>query len=166
MERWFVIRTRPNAERQALWHLRNQGFEKLYLPSYRKRRSHARRIDWVAAPVFPQYLFVCMDEQTAQWRAIRSTVGIIDIVRNGNTPTPVPTDVIEALKAREGDDGLVSLSRGYGPGDHVQLCAGPFEGQVGLLECEDDQQRVTVLLNLLGRSVRVSVLAETVTRAA
>lgn len=50
--RWFVVHTRTHAEKQAAAHLRNQGFT-TYLPCYRKRRSHARRIEIVRAPVFP-----------------------------------------------------------------------------------------------------------------
>ena len=55
--RWFVVQAQPNAEHKAVAHLNRQGFT-TYLPRYLKRRRHARRMDVVAAPLFPRYLFV------------------------------------------------------------------------------------------------------------
>jgi transcriptional antiterminator RfaH len=59
-ERWYVVHAQPNAEAKVVSHLRNQGFRP-YLPRYRKRRRHARRVEDVAAPLFPRYLFVSLD---------------------------------------------------------------------------------------------------------
>ena len=82
MKSWYVAYTQPRNEKLALEHLVRQGFE-VFCPQYRKRRSHARRIDMVPAPLFPRYLFVAFDASDPQWRAIRSTRGVIDLVRHG-----------------------------------------------------------------------------------
>jgi transcription antitermination factor NusG len=58
--RWYVVQTQAGAEHKAVMHLARQGF-KTYLPRYLKRRRHARRIDVVAVPLFPRYLFVEID---------------------------------------------------------------------------------------------------------
>jgi len=165
--RWFVVHTRAHAEKQAAAHLRNQGFT-TYLPCYRRRRSHARRIEMVQAPVFPRYLFIQMDEQGAPWRAVRSTVGVVDIVRLGERPAPVPVGIVEAIQAREGRDGLVCLAHQdpFNKGERLRIAAGVFQGQTGLFECASDNDRVVVLLELLGRGIRVSVPAMDVARAA
>jgi transcriptional antiterminator RfaH len=163
--RWFVIHTRSNAEKQALSHLRNQGFT-AYLPCYGKRRSHARRIDMIQAPVFPRYLFVQMDAEYAPWRAIRSTVGVVDIIRHGDQPVPVPQGVVESIQAREDHNGLVVIADQFHKGEPLRISAGAFRGHTGLFECGGDQARVVVLLELLGRSVRVSVSPQAVARAA
>src|SRR3954468_9168362 len=96
---WYVVHTHPRAEAKALLNLDRQGFS-CYLPRYLKRRRHARRLDWVAAPLFPRYLFIGMDLATARWRAIRSTIGIAGLVCHGDQPTPVPFGIVEGLKAR------------------------------------------------------------------
>jgi len=165
--RWFVVHTRAHAEKQAAAHLRNQGFA-TYLPCYRKRRSHARRIEVVQAPVFPRYLFIQMDEQSAPWRAVRSTVGVVDIVRLGERPAPVPAGVVEAIQAREDRDGLVCLAQPdpFNRGERLRIAVGAFQGQTGLFECTGENERVVVLLELLGRDIRVSVPAMDVVRAA
>jgi transcriptional antiterminator RfaH len=165
--RWFVVHTRAHAEKQAAAHLRNQGFI-TYLPCYRKRRSHARRIEMVQAPVFPRYLFIQMDEQSAPWRAVRSTVGVVDIVRLGERPAPVPAGIVEAIQAREDCNGMVCLAwqDTFNKGERLRIAAGVFQGQTGLFECASADERVVILLELLGRDIRISVPAMDVARAA
>lgn len=157
MSRWYVASTHPHAETRALWHLHNQGF-RAYLPSYFKRRSHARRTDIVRAPLFPGYLFIDMDVTATRWRSIRSTVGIRQLICRGERPVPVPEGVVEDIQARETDDGVVpapKLPPPFAPGDSVEVREGPFRDQVGFFECVSDDERIVVLLSMLGRQLRI-----------
>ena len=104
---WYVVQTHPHAEAKAVWHLRRQAFE-TYLPRYLKKRRHARRVDSVAAPLFPCYLFVAVDMTTQRWRSIRSTIGVTRLVSDGDRPAAVPVGVLDALKRREDANGLVA----------------------------------------------------------
>jgi transcriptional antiterminator RfaH len=79
---WYVVHTHPRAEAKALLNLDRQGFS-CYLPRYLKRRRHARRLETVAAPLFPRYLFVALDLACQRWWSIRSTFGVADLVFNG-----------------------------------------------------------------------------------
>src|ERR1700722_12116448 len=94
---WYVVQTQVNAEAKAARNLMRQGFE-IYLPRYLKRRSHARKIEKVAAPLFPRYLFVRIDMATQRWRSIQSTFGVSRLVCNGTDPAPVAQQVLSALK--------------------------------------------------------------------
>jgi transcriptional antiterminator RfaH len=73
--------------------------------------------------------------------------------------------VIEELRACENDLGLVELGRRvpFRKGDSVRLLEGPFCDVVALFEGVSDERRVIVLLELLGRRVRVRVPQEAVT---
>ena len=73
--RWFVAHTQPHAEVKATAHLARQGFQ-IYFPRYLKRRRHARKVDFVAQPLFPRYMFVAIDMATQRWRSIQSTFGV------------------------------------------------------------------------------------------
>jgi transcriptional antiterminator RfaH len=161
MDRWYVVHAQPNAEAKAVRHLENQGFRP-YLPRRLKRRRHARRVEHVAAPLFPRYLFVRLDLDRERWRAIRSTVGVADLVCRGDGPAPVPDGIVEAIRAREDERGLVLLREApsFHKGDAVTIAEGALEGCAGLFEGASDQERVVVLLNLLGRQVEVRVPAE------
>ena len=104
----MLCRTQPRAESKARVHLGRQGFE-TYLPRYFKKRRHARRVETVQAPLFPSYLFVAIDREKHRWRSINSTVGVSHLVCNGEEPAPVPDYVIDALRDREDETGLIRL---------------------------------------------------------
>ena len=89
MTLWYAVHTHSRSEEKALAHLARQGFS-AYLPRFLKRRSHARRHDWVPAPLFPRYLFVRLDPGPERWMAVGPTVGPCDPVGAGDRPAPVP----------------------------------------------------------------------------
>ena len=158
--RWFVAQTHAHAEHKAAEHLARQGYL-TYLPRYRKRRRHARRVDEVAAPLFPRYLFIA-DAAAQRWRAIQSTIGISRLVCSGDAPAAVGSDVVDALRAREDERGFVRLDIGprFRQGDSVRVVDGAFAACLGLFESMTDGERVAILLDLLGRKVRVVLNAD------
>lgn len=156
--RWYVAHTQPHAEVRAVLNLERQGFE-AYLPRYLKRRRHARKVDVVPVPVFPRYLFVSIDVARQRWLSIRSTVGISRLVCQGDAPLAVPGGIVETLRSRHDENGFVRLLSppGLRVGDKVRVIGGAFEEAMGLFEQVTDEQRVTILLDLLGRKVRVTL---------
>ena len=164
--RWYVVETHPHAEAKAASHLNRQGFE-TYVPRYRKRRSHARRVETVAAPLFPRYLFVAIDVATQRWRAIQSTFGVTRLVSAGDAPTPVTDHIVAGLRTREDEEGFipVGIRISFSSGDEIRILDGAFEACVGLFEDVADNTRVRILLDLLGRKVRVVLHAASIAAA-
>jgi transcriptional antiterminator RfaH len=164
--RWFVAHTHAHAESKAASNLMRQGFE-VYLPRYLKRRRHARKVDTVPAPLFPRYLFVSVDMAMQRWRSIHSTIGVGRLICNGDEPVAVPEGVVESLRRSEDVDGYVKLSQTprFRAGDKVRVLDGAFSSCIGLFEGMADRERVAILLDLLGRKVRVMLDAELVTAA-
>jgi len=161
--RWYVVQSQPNAEVKVVHHLGRQGFT-TYLPRYLKRRRHARRVDIVPAPLFPRYLFVSIDMTFQRWRSIYSTIGVARLVCNGELPAPVSEQVVTTLRAREDSAGFVRLDRRpqLRSGDRIRVLEGIFSDCLGLFEGINDGDRVAILLDLLGRKVRVLVDVEAV----
>lgn len=158
MKNWIAVFTKPACEEKARAHLRRQGFE-VYLPTFRRRRSHARRIDIVTRPLFPRYMFVCLDLLLARWRPIMGTLGVSCVLCDGDAPRVVPDRVVDALREGEGAgafDETDPASR-LKPGDAVRIVAGPFADLIGKFQALTDAERVVVLLDLLGREVVVRV---------
>jgi transcriptional antiterminator RfaH len=155
---WYVVQTQVNAEMKAASNLMRQGFD-IYLPRFLKRRSHARKIEKVAAPLFPRYLFVCVDIATQRWRSIQSTFGVSHLVSNGSNPTAVSDDILDLLKAREDANGFIQLDHRsrFLLGEKVRVLSGPFSDNLALFDGMGDRDRVAILLDLLGRKVRVSI---------
>jgi transcriptional antiterminator RfaH len=164
--RWYVVQTQANAENKAVTHLARQGFV-TYLPRYLKRRRHARRVDVVSAALFPRYLFVEIDMTVQRWRSIYSTVGVSRLVSNGDNPAPVPEQVVSLLRGRENTAGFIQLDRRpkYRAGDKIRVLEGVFYDCLGIYDGMPDSERVAILLDLLGRKVRVVLDAEAVAAA-
>lgn len=164
--RWYVVQTQVNAENKAVAHLARQGFA-TYLPRYLKRRRHARRVDVVAAPLFPRYLFVEIDMAVQRWRSIYSTVGVSRLVCNGEYPAPVPERVIDELKGRQSVSDLIELDcrPKLKVGEKIRVLEGAFHDCLGIYNGMSDRERVEILLDLLGRKARVVLDADAIAAA-
>lgn len=164
--RWYVVQTHINGEAKAAHNLTRQGFA-VYFPRFLKRRTHARKVETVARPLFPRYLFVTIDLTTQRWRSIQSTVGVSHLVSWSGSPASVNGGVISALKAREDVAGFIKLERraSFLPGDKVRVVEGAFIDSLALVEGMNDRERVAILLDFLGRKVRVLVGADLIAAA-
>ena len=158
MKRWHVVYTQPRNEALAFEHLERQGFE-VFLPRYLKRRSHARVVDMVPAPLFPRYLFTAFDDCETGWHVVRSTRGVVDLVRSGYVLAWVPEAVVEELYRRCDKRGFVPLARqlDLGRGQRIRIDSTAFAACDAIFEAHTDNDRVKVLLSLLGREVTVQV---------
>jgi transcriptional antiterminator RfaH len=94
--------------------------------------------------------------------ARQSTPGVSHLVCWSDKPASVDDAVVNSLKAREDESGFIKLvSRAaFSPGDKVRIVEGAFTNSLALVEGVSDQRRVALLLDLLGRKVRVLVEAD------
>ncbi len=157
MQHWYVVHTHAQGEARARVNLERQGYE-TWLPLYRRKRRHARRVETVMRPLFPRYLFVRIDLSADQWRPILSTFGVNHLVGGDTGPRPVSDGIMDNLIARAGDDGCFDLAVGaFKSGDQVRILEGPFADLEGIFHTENDDERVMIFLRLMGREVRVTV---------
>ncbi len=163
MNSWYVVHTQPRSEGKAAFHLHRQRF-RVYLPRYRRTVRHARREEVVAAPLFPRYLFIAFDASSCAWRAVLSTVGVSHLIVNADGPMPVPEGVVEAIQARQQDDGLITLAeaRPLHSGDLIIIGEGPFADCMALFESRDPNHRVTLLMTIMGRETRIQMPARNI----
>ncbi len=158
MNRWHAVMCKPRREAVAEANLRNQGFE-IYLPRLVGLRRKAGRWGQIVEPLFPRYLFLNAENGERSLAPVRSTLGVMYLVRFGGAPALVPPGVVEAL--RDSADQATGCHRfGRAPfaaGERVRFAAGPFAGLEGLFEMESGEARVIVLLELLGKTNRLTV---------
>lgn len=160
-KRWFVVHTQPKSEMRAVANLERQEF-RTFCPAERRVIRHARKSTVVMAPLFPNYVFVELEHLVDRWRAINGTRGVVRLITNGDEPLPIPFGIIEDLQRRMGSDGAMDWTNSLRIGERVVISEGPFAKFIGTLEHLDAAGRVQVLLDLMGRSVRVSVQNESV----
>jgi transcriptional antiterminator RfaH len=158
MHKWCVVYTQPQKEDVAFQNLIQQGFE-VYYPRFKKIRRHARKVDEVLSPLFPRYIFVSIDTEVHAWRTVNGTRGVVYILSKDNVPQSMPYSVIESLKAKENENGIVpieSLSL-FSEGDLVEITKGAFQGYKAHFEKFNGNQRAMILLEFLGRPMKVPI---------
>lgn len=140
MKHWYVLNTRPKKESQVERLFLSGGLE-LYNPKYQR--------DGRVLPFFTGYAFIRF-EFPEEYRLVRYTRGVKEVVGNREGPIPISEKVIEQLKSRE-VNGYIELEK-YGeepgPGDEIEVMEGPMKGLRGLFEKDlSDKDRVLILLN-------------------
>lgn len=155
-ERWYVVITGPREERRAHQNLVRQNFRP-FLPQISKTVRHARQMRTVIAPLFPRYMFVPLNLDRDRWLSIRGTYGVSTIFMAGGRPAPVPQGVVETLITCADDRQVTRLDLDLREGDSVRFVSGPFAELPGTLERLDDNGRVMVLLDIMGKATRVTV---------
>ena len=164
---WCVAHTHPLKEGVAKQHLLEQGYA-VYLPQFKKTRRHARKVEEVLKPLFPRYLFIGIDIENTQWRRLNSTRGISYLLMNNDiTPARISTQLINQLKAQEVSNEIVSVASliHFTKKDKVRILEGAFKDQVAVFEAFDDKARVQLLLNFMGREMKVTLPTDAVEAA-
>jgi transcriptional antiterminator RfaH len=157
LKQWYAVRTQAAAESKADANLRHQGFE-TFLPRFRKLRSHARKVETVLAPVFPRYLFVKFDIDAQAWRCINGTFGVASLVSFGLLPSAVPSNIIAAIRGSCDEADVMDLPQpSFKPGQPVLIERGPMADLVGLFERISGERQVVLLVEMLGRALRVAL---------
>jgi transcription elongation factor/antiterminator RfaH len=151
-ERWYAVYTQPYWESTAQLRLRAQNF-RTFLPLHPKMVQHARKRQTVLAALFPNYLFVVLDIKRDRWRAVNSTRGVISLIMQEGLPAPVKSGVVETLLASSTSEGEVLFCSEMAPGNRVRLVAGPFAGQLGIVKDLSRDDRVRVLIEMMGAQI-------------
>ena len=155
MKNWYLIKTKSRQEKIAKQNLKNQDY-RAFCPM--------AKINNRLVVLFPGYLFVQLNEKTQNWSPINSTKGVLHFVKFGWNFAKVSTSIIEFIKTNQHitAEKLKDLNK-FKPGDKVQISDGVFNNCVAIFESYKSDERVILLMNLLGREQSLSVKKELVT---
>lgn len=156
LKKWFILQFKPNSHRLAERNLHRQGFES-FLPLHEVTKHKYNRYVSDLRPLFPGYMFVAFNPESGPWRQINCTTGVSKLVCFGDQPTPIPLDLISGLMARCNSVGKLLPPNQFNKGEAVQLLTGPLANYIAKVETIDAEQRVWVLMELMGRVTRISV---------
>ena len=156
---WFAVVTKPRQEQTALENLQRQDY-KCFLPMaenpyQRRSKKHQQIIE----PLFPRYLFLKAIAESQNLAPVRSTKGVISMVRFGTELAVVPEYIIGSIKQRvDAHTGLVKIqSVSIKAGDKVKVFDGPLAGLNGIVSEISSEKRTLILMELLGRPTKVEV---------
>jgi transcription antitermination factor NusG len=157
--RWYAIRTRARHEKQVRDRLQSQGIEQL-LPTVIKLSQWKDRKKRIEVPLFSCYCFA----QFA-WPdrlAVQQTVGVVQIVGNGNGPEPIPEDELDAIRMLMKSPLPYDAHPYLQEGMPVQVIRGPLEGIRGTLLRKDKPFRLVISVHLIRQSASVEIDADDV----
>ncbi|MBL4570192.1 MAG: transcription/translation regulatory transformer protein RfaH [Alcanivorax sp.] len=152
---WYVIQCKPAQNERAYQNLTNQGY-RCFSPQLVVEKVVAGRRVTRVEPLFPGYLFIQLQKGVEDWGAIRSTRGVLRLVRFGMNPVPVPGDVIQSLMRRSVDAGRPPAPA-YVSGQAVRITHGPFADLHALFEGFRGEERAVVLLAMLEKHHRLTL---------
>ncbi len=159
---WYLVKTKPLNEKRVFTRVTGAGYECLF-PRLRKKVRRTGQVE--VRPLFPTYLFVRFALE--QLRTIRYTHGVSRIVSFGPEPQPVEGGIIEAVRGRMDEEGIVALvskPQDWKPGEKLRIGEGPFSGiEAVFLEELPDRERVVLLLEAVS-SFKVVVNKDSIER--
>jgi transcription termination/antitermination protein NusG len=158
--KWYVLQIHPQHEGIAAAHLIGRRF-KVYLPTMlsTSTRSIRRRKVKIARPIFPGYLFIFIDfDRDDRLHFVHNAPGVHKFLQLGTDLAIISQldmdrigRIEEALmKPRE----KASI---WNVGEVVRIGDGPFTGLTAKIARLDENDRITVLLTLLGRATPVTL---------
>lgn len=153
---WFAAQLRPNQLVRARTNLERQGYHCFmpHLPSTVRKRG---KLVQSFVPVFPGYIFVSIAPDQP-WYPVNNTYGVLRLVmRDGQTPQPVPEPVMTHLLAQTGPDGIFTVTPDLAPGDRVRILSGPWAEHVVEVDRLSGPERVGVLLEMMGQATRLEL---------
>ncbi|MDX8497854.1 transcription termination/antitermination NusG family protein [Mesorhizobium sp. VK4C] len=154
--RWCVVQTHQHSESLAERHLLSQSF-RTYLPKRRRTVRHARSVKTVSSAYFDCYLFVSLAVHQQSWYPINSTVGVRKLVMSKGMPIPAPYGVVESLISATDDDGILHPDILLRPGQRIRIIDGPFSDQLGILDHVGSAGAVRILLDIMNRSIPITI---------
>lgn len=144
--RWYLVQCKARQDERAQEHLDRQGFE-CYRPVYEKECIRRRRKHSVRAALFPGYLFIRLDCIHDNWLPIRSTRGVIQVVRFNDYPLPVGDAIVDQIRRRI--EGQPIREPYLKLGERVVIADGAFSGMEAIFVASAGEERVMLLLNIL-----------------
>jgi len=156
MKHWYLVKTKSKQENIAILNLENQNFD-VYCPQAIINKKNV--------VLFPGYIFIQLDKDIENWSSIRSTKGVSNFVRFGLNYAKAPDNIIEFIKENQiiTAKKIKNLSS-FKEGDKVQITDGVFKNYIAIFKSFKPDERVILLMKLLGQQQVINVKKESLIR--
>lgn len=152
---WYCLRTQKKREHIAAAILTKIDQVEVFSPrisTIKKTRAGKKRF---VEAMFPSYLFAYFSMRE-HYRQVIHTHGITHLVKHGERAI-IPTHIIENLRASLPEGIIEAQDPSLEPGAEIQFVSGSLHGLNGQVIAQlPAENRVQVLLELLGREITIS----------
>ena len=158
---WFILQFKSNSHHLAAKNLNRQGFE-VFLPLHDTTSRKLSRFINTSKPLFPGYMFIRFNRAEYKWHKINNTYGVSRLITFNSTLKSIPTSFIENLMKRYDLSGKLLPVKKFKKGDHVTLLNGPFANFIANVEEYETDQRIWILMDLMGRKSKIQTQSDTI----
>ena len=156
---WFILQHKPNAHHQATKNLTRQGFE-VFLPLNDTTSRKLSRFINTSKPLFPGYMFIRFNRAESNWHKINNTYGVSRLITFNSILKSIPTIFVDHLMKRYDLLGKLIPIQKLKKGDQVTVLTGPFANFAATVEKYEDDQRIWVLMDLMGRKSKIQATTD------
>ena len=156
---WFIIQFKANSHHRATKNLNQQGFE-TFLPLNNSTSRRASRFVNTTQPLFPGYMFIKFDKEKIEWQKINNTYGVSRLVTFNSVLKSIPKIIVSSLMNRYDSSGKILPIKKLKKGDQVEVLNGPFTNFIATVETYETDQRIWVLMDLMGRKTKIQASSD------
>ncbi len=157
---WYAVHVKSRHEFVAEDELGRKGLE-AFLPAVTKLRQWKDRKKEVRFALFPGYLFVHIAPERELYHEVLKTRGVSAFIcLEKGYPTPVQAEEVASLRSVIESGRELDIYPHLREGARVRMKKGALRDAVGVLIKKDESRLFVVNIDILGRSVGVSVYAE------
>jgi transcriptional antiterminator RfaH len=156
---WFILQFKSNSHKQAAKNLNQQGFE-TFLPLHDTTSRKSSRFINTSKPLFPGYMFIRFDKADTEWHKINNTYGVSRLITFNSILKSIPTTLIDNLIKRYDLSGKLIPMKNLKKGDQVKVLSGPFANFIATVETYETEQRIWILMDLMGRKSKLQIPSE------
>lgn len=160
MEEWYTFYTKPNSEKLVSQRLHDLRLD-VFFPELRVQGKDGTPKK-STEPLFPCYLFACVDLTVQSPSTLRWLPGVRSIVGTYDAPLPIPVEIINTLRKKTAalNEAAKRPPTPFKKGDRVRIVNGPFENLVATFDqALTSSERVQILMEILGQVRRVKLPA-------
>jgi len=151
---WFILQFKSNSHHIAAKNLTRQGFE-TFLPLHDTTSRRTSRFIKTSKPLFPGYMFIKFDRAESEWHKINSTYGVSRLITFNSHLKSIPTIFVDSLMKRYDLSGKLLPVQKLKKGDQVTVLKGPFANFIATVEKYEADQRIWILMDLMGRTTKI-----------
>ena len=151
---WFILQFKSNSHHQAAKNLTRQGFE-TFLPLHETTSRRLSRFINTSKPLFPGYMFIRFDRAESEWHKINNTYGVSHLITFNSILKSIPTIFVDHLMKRYDLSGKLLPIQKLKKGDQVTVLTGPFANFIATVEKYEADQRIWILMDLMGRKTKI-----------
>ena len=151
---WFILQFKTNSHQLAAKNLNRQGFE-TFLPLHDTTSRRLSRFMNTTKPLFPGYMFIRFDRAGSEWHKINNTYGVSRLITFNSILKSIPTTIVDSLMMRYDLSGKLLPTQKLKKGDKVTVLKGPFANFIATVEKYEADQRIWILMDLMGRKTKI-----------